>query len=148
MSQVDDALASFAGGFNCAQSVFATFGPSLGMDREDCLRIAGTFGGGMGRMGEACGAVTGALMAIGLQYGQTDVTDKAGKDRCYALVREFITRFRARNGTINCTELLGFDLGTPEGAQAAKETSIHTTVCPKFVGDAAEILAELLARES
>ena len=143
MSQIDDAVALFAEGFNCAQAVLTAFGPAMGIERDACLRIAAGFGGGMGRSSEACGAVTGALMVIGLRYGSPMAGDREAKDRTYGMVREFIARFRARNGSINCTGLLGVDLGTPEGFQAAMARKIHTDVCPKFVRDAAEMLDEL-----
>jgi len=143
MSHVEDALACFAGGSNCAQAVFSTYGPLQGLDRELCLRLASGFGGGMGRSGQTCGAVTGAIMALGGRSGYTEAADADGKTRCYGLVREFIARFTARHGSINCSELLGLDLGAPEGFQQAMARSIHTDVCPAFVRSAAEILEEL-----
>jgi len=99
----------------------------------------------MGHLGETCGAVTGAFMVIGLKCGQTeDADDKERKKKTYKLVNEFVEKFNARNGSINCTELLRCDLSTPEGLTRAKEQNLFTTRCPKFVQDAAEILEELL----
>jgi len=145
MSIADTATACFDEGFNCSQSVFSAFAPQLGLDRVAALKVAGPFGGGMGRMGETCGAVTGALMVIGLKYGQTTSEDKAAKEKSYELVREFVKRFRARNrGCIACRELLGADISTPEGMQKLREKQAFTTMCPKFVRDAAEIVEELL----
>jgi C_GCAxxG_C_C family probable redox protein len=96
-------------------------------------------------MGDTCGAVTGALMVIGLKYGQTTGEDKAAKEKSYELVREFVKRFRARNrGCIACRELLGADISTPDGMQKIREKQAFTTMCPKFVRDAAEIVEELL----
>ncbi len=80
MNQSERAIAYFKEGFNCSQAVFAAFAPQSGLEREMALRIAGTFGGGMGRLGEVCGAVTGALMALGLQYGCTDAQNAEGKE--------------------------------------------------------------------
>ncbi len=108
------------------------------------LRVAGAFGAGMGRMGETCGAVTGAFMVIGLKHGKTRAGDDDAREKTYALVQEFVERFRERNRTLICRELLGYDLGTPEGREAVAEQNLFLTVCPKFVRDAVEILEALL----
>jgi C_GCAxxG_C_C family probable redox protein len=144
MNKVERAVSCFNDGFSCSQAVLSTYGAQFGLDRDRALKVAGAFGGGMGHMGETCGAVTGALMVIGLKYGQTRVEDKEAKKKTYRLVKEFVEKFSARNGSINCTELLGCDLSTPDGMQRANEQNLFTTRCPKFVQDAAEILEELL----
>jgi C_GCAxxG_C_C family probable redox protein len=114
------------------------------MDEQTALRVACGFGGGVGRLGLTCGAVTGAVMVIGLKYGKVKADDDAAKEKTYALVQEFARRFRARAKSLNCTELLGFDLGTPEGREQVKARNLAMTVCEKAVRDAAEILEELL----
>ena len=145
MSKVDLAVACFKQDFNCSQVVFSTYAPSLGLDRETALRVAAAFGGGMGRTGETCGAVSGALMVIGLRYGQCAAEDKGAKEKTYELAREFLNRFAARNdGCVKCRELLGYDVGTPEGLQTAREQGLFETLCPKFVRDAAEIVEQLI----
>jgi C_GCAxxG_C_C family probable redox protein len=145
MSYRQSATVCFKAGFNCSQAVLAAFAAELGLDREAALRVAAAFGGGMGRMGETCGAVTGALMALGLKYGQTVPEDKAAKEYTYALAREFAKRFRARHGSTLCRELLGYDLGTPEGLQAVREKGLHDSVCVGLVGDSAEIVEQMLS---
>jgi C_GCAxxG_C_C family probable redox protein len=102
----------------------------------------------MGRTGQTCGAVSGALIAIGLKYGSINPEDKTTKERVYALVREFVRRFRARNGSTLCPELLGYDVGTPEGLQAVRDKDLVATVCTPAVQDAAEILERLLQEDS
>jgi C_GCAxxG_C_C family probable redox protein len=144
MSKPDDAAGVFADGFNCAQAVLAAFAPELGLERELALRVAGAFGGGMGRMGEVCGAVTGALMAIGLRHGKYRAEGNAARDKTYALVQEFARQFRERHGALRCRELLGYDLSTPEGRQAARDSGLHDTLCPQLVRGAAEIVEGLL----
>ena len=144
MTKADNAVETFSKGFNCSQSVFSAYSEELGMDRERALRAACAFGAGMGRMCETCGAVTGAFMALGLKYGKVKPEDEPAKEKTYALVNEFAQEFKARNGTIVCKELLGCDMGTPEGMKFAKEHNLHTTKCPKYVRDAAEILDRLL----
>ncbi len=144
MSKPEEALYCFNETFNCSQAVFAAYAPEMGLDRETALKVAGAFGGGMGRMGETCGAVTGAFMLIGLKYGQTNTGDEAAKDRTYQFVREFVERFKKRNRSIMCRELLGVHIGTPEGSQAFKERGLKNAVCAKLVRDAAEIMEEML----
>lgn len=146
MSKHEEALSLFNEAFSCSQAVFAAFAPEMGLDRETALKAAGAFGGGMGRMGDTCGAVTGAFMLIGLKYGQTKAGDGNAKDRTYQLVREFVERFKERNRSIVCRELLGVHIGTPEGSQAFKEKGLKNAVCMKVVRDAAEIIGEILGK--
>lgn len=97
----------------------------------------------MARMGETCGAVTGAFMVLGLKYGRGKIEDEEAKTRTYRLVNEFVKRFKFRNSSIVCKDLLGFDLSTPEGLKQANEKDVYVNVCPKFVQDSAIILEEL-----
>jgi C_GCAxxG_C_C family probable redox protein len=108
------------------------------------LKIASSFGGGMGRSGEACGAVTGAIMAIGLKTGSIEAADTATKEHTYALTHQLIEQFKERHGTISCSELLGCDIGQPEGLQHAREAQLFAQRCPLFVRDAAVIVSTLL----
>ena len=144
MNQVERAVSCFQEGFSCAQSVLSAYGPQLGLDRECCLKVAGAFGAGMGRMGRTCGAVSGALMVIGLKHGKTRGEDDQAKERAYGLVQEFVHEFERRNGSTVCNELLGCDIGTPEGMALAQEKGLFDTLCPKLVQDAAEILDRTL----
>ena len=144
MRNTEKAAVYFEKGFNCAQSVFAPYGEECGLDPETALKLAAGFGAGIGSMGETCGAVSGAVMAIGLKYGRSKVGDLAAKERTNELVQEFAKRFKARNGSLVCKELLGLDLGTAEGRKAAKEKNTHDTRCVKLVKDAVEILGEIL----
>jgi C_GCAxxG_C_C family probable redox protein len=139
------ACSRFKEGFSCSQAVFSAHAEQLGLDRETALKIAGAFGGGMGRMAQTCGAVTGAFMVIGLKYGAIDAEDKETKEKAYALVREFVDRFKSRHGSIACQDLLGCDISKPEGEKVAREQKLFETICPKLVKDAAELLEEMLA---
>jgi C_GCAxxG_C_C family probable redox protein len=135
---VEAAAQLFSSGCNCAQSVFAALAPELGMDRESALAVALGFGGGMGRLQRTCGAVTGAIMLLGLRYGADGGAD--AKKRCYEKVRELVAGFEARHGSSECRTLLGFDLGTPEGVARAHEScgplveEAIRTVGPMVVG--------------
>lgn len=144
MKKADKASLCFKEGFNCSQAVFSTYAVGMGLDRNTALKVSQAFGGGMAQMGETCGAVTGAFMVIGLKYGRTRADDNEAKEKTYELVKEFTQKFRARNGTIICRELLRCDLSTPEGQRIAKDKELFSTVCPGFVKDAVDILEEVL----
>jgi C_GCAxxG_C_C family probable redox protein len=144
MNRIETAVARFAEGFNCSQAVFSAYADDFGLDEEAALRIAAGFGGGMGRMAETCGAVTGAMMVLGLRHGG-NTPDREVKERVYAKIREFADRFKARNGSLLCRDLLGCDISTPEGCEAASKRGLFTTKCPQCVQEAAEILEEMLA---
>jgi C_GCAxxG_C_C family probable redox protein len=143
-TSVDQATLLFQQGFNCSQAVCAAHATSLGLSRDPALKIASGFGGGMGRSGEACGAVTGAIMAIGLKTGSIKAADTAAKEHTYALTHQLIEQFKERHGTISCSELLGCDIGQPEGLQHAREAQLFAQRCPLFVRDAAAIVSTLL----
>ena len=103
------AKALFLEGYNCAQSTFLALSDLTGMDRQTALRLSSSFGGGMGRMREVCGAVTGMFMVVGILYGYDDAKDYEGKKDTYALVQELANQFKAETGSIICRELLGLD---------------------------------------
>jgi C_GCAxxG_C_C family probable redox protein len=145
MSSVDLALAYFKEGFSCSQSVLLAYAPAFGVDRKTALKVAGAFGGGIGRMGETCGAVSGALMVLGLKYAAVDAKDTQTKEKLYEFTRELVRQFQARNSAhFKCSDLLGCAIVTPEDLQAARDRALFTTLCPKFVRDAAEIAAQLI----
>ena len=128
-------------GFNCAQSIFATYSEAFGLDRETALKLSCGLGAGMGKTGQVCGAVSGAILALGLKYGRYRLEDTESKDRTYALVQEFEKLFCERNKTVNCNELLQIDLRTAD-REVVRE--ITQKQCSRYVRDAAEILETLI----
>jgi C_GCAxxG_C_C family probable redox protein len=144
MSKVKEAVSMFGKGFVCTQALLATYGTQFGIDREIALKVAAAFGGGMGRMGETCGAVTGAFMLIGLKYGNIKAKDKKARRKTYELVKEFVSKFESLHGSIKCKDLLGHDISSPEGWNAAKKKKVFKTVCPKYVKDAARIIEQII----
>ena len=147
MSSADKAEIMFRGPYNCAQSVFAALAPAFGLEPEIALRIASGLGGGIGHLGsEVCGAVSGVVLAIGLQREYLP-EDRAERERTYALVREFAHQFGILYGHLRCRELLGHDISTPEGYQAAADNGLYETRCSQLVHDAVEIVEQLLALE-
>ena len=99
----------FMQGYNCSQSVVAAWASEVGLDADTALKIASGFGGGMGRLREVCGAVSGAFMILGFKYGYTDGTDQAAKAEMYKRIQAFAARFKEKNGfdSIVCREMLG-----------------------------------------
>ena len=144
MTKAETALQLFSGQCNCAQALLATFGTDEGLSFQDCLRIAAPFGGGIARMGQTCGAVSGAIMVLGLRYGKQAAGDPQAKAALYERVGEFVSRFQGCHNSIICRELLGIDVSTPEGWKQAQDQKVHETLCPDFVRVAAEILEEVL----
>lgn len=132
-------------GYNCAQAVLLSLSDLTGLDEKRSLSIAGGFGGGM-RAAEVCGAVSGAIMALGLMFPFADSGDQAAKDAIAAITREFHKRFKAANNTIICRELLGYDMEIPEEMAKLKELGITAKICPAVM-DSAEAIARELASE-
>ncbi|RJO62227.1 MAG: C_GCAxxG_C_C family protein [Dehalococcoidia bacterium] len=128
---------------NCAQKVLSVFCEELGLDKADDLKVALAFGAGMGRTGGRCGAVTGACMVLGLKPYPELKTPTERKEKVYALVKEFNNRFMALNKSLNCTDLLGYDMSKAEGLAAARSNKAISRVCPKLVADAVTILEEM-----
>ena len=128
--------------FNCAQSVFVALSDEVGVSRETALKMAACFGGGM-KCGEVCGAVTGALMALGMKYGSCQENDLAGKQFEGQKGLEFIKKFKEKHGTILCRELLKYHADKPEEMKAAIQKG-HSAVCSKAVCDAVEIAEDML----
>lgn len=144
MTRPERAVSLFRQGFSCSQAVAAAFAPDLGLDRDTALRLSQPFGGGIARRADWCGALTGAFLAIGLEHGRVRAEDAAARDKTYALVNELVRRFEARHGAVRCRDLLGCDIGTPEGQRQAEERKLHQTKCEELVRDAAALLEEIL----
>jgi C_GCAxxG_C_C family probable redox protein len=142
MSKADDAERLFREDHNCCQAVLASMAPDIGLDGGVAVRLGTAFGGGMGRMGGVCGAVTGAFMALGMRYGDPEELPES-KEHVYGLVRSFVEEFRGSHGSILCRELLGCEIGTPGGMAEAKEKGLFDTICVRFVRDAVDIAGRL-----
>lgn len=145
MGHVEKSLELFESKFNCTQAVFASFSKELGLDEKQALKIGGCFGSGM-RKGEVCGACTGALMALGLRYGQNEVGDIGSKLKSDDICVKFLEEFEAKNGSYICNELLGCDIRTEEGVEYALENNLFADFCPKMV-ESATLIVEKLIKE-
>jgi C_GCAxxG_C_C family probable redox protein len=142
--KADDALERFTNGYFCSQAVLCTFCNELELDRATALKIASGFGGGMGRMGEVCGAVTGAYMVLGMHTWQASEVNPEEKNKVSERIRAFTDTFKQRHGSIICRDLIGCNIGTPEGYQEARDKGLFVSVCRPLVEDAAAILEEML----
>jgi C_GCAxxG_C_C family probable redox protein len=141
----DTASALFLQGYNCAQAALFPFCEALQIDENTALKMACGFGGGMGRKGEVCGAVSGGILAIGLKHGRGKNDDGAAGERTNAKTQELMEQFAEKNGHYICRKLLnGCDLTTAEGRARHKENDDRNTICLQCVRSAVEILERIL----
>ena len=132
----------FQAELNCAQIVLSYFCEKYNMGKDEAIRLACGFGGGV-RSGELCGAVSGAVMVIGLKYGNSKVEEAERKSECYERTKEFTKRFKEDNESIVCRELLKCDISTEEGMMRAQKENLFQTRCVEMVLSAIKILIEL-----
>ena len=146
--RVEQAVENFMQGYGCCQSVVAAFADLYGMDDLTAKRIAAGFGGGVGRLRMMCGAVSGIVMLVGLDCGQTEGSDRDGKSACYKVVQELLAQSEAENGSLICAEILG--LKGHEKAHSSYMASPRTAEyykkrpCAAKVESAARIFARYL----
>jgi C_GCAxxG_C_C family probable redox protein len=140
----DIAIANFRSGLNCAQSVLAAYSDIYHIDKQAALSLSCGFGGGMGRLQETCGAVTGSFMVIGLHNCKKYTDNNDRKENTNSIIQEFSKRFTLLNGTLNCKTLLNCDLRTEEGQQYMKDNNLIEVVCEKCIADSIMILDELI----
>lgn len=136
MNHVEEAVQLFEEGYMCSQAVLAVFCEEFGLSREQAFKISISFGGGM-RKGEVCGACTGAIMALGLKYGEN-------KSKSDEMCVKFLDSFEKENGSYICRDLLGCDIRTEEGVEFAVDNNLFKEICPKMVESATLIAKELL----
>ncbi len=144
MSKADDAVAFFQQGFSCSQTVLSVFAPDFGLDQDMARRISQGFGAGIAYTDDICGALSGAIMVIGLRYGRITAEDKTAKEKTYAVVGEFLKQFKQRNGSVECTRLLGYNLSDPQQVAEAKKNKVVMARCPAFVREAVELVEKLI----
>ena len=129
---------------HCSQSILAAYADECGISYEQAIKLGSCFGSGM-RKGEVCGACTGALMVLGLLYGQHDETDAEGRARSNTLNDQMMEKFSKKCGSYLCNEILGCDIKTKEGVEYARSHKLFTELCPKIVEQAAIALEEMIA---
>ena len=141
--RVEKSANYFKNGFNCSQAVLTSFASDFGLSEELALKIATQFGGGA-RKGEMCGAVSGALMVLGLKHGHYHYNAPDEKGNAYKIAEEFMNRFIAKHGTVVCRELLGYDVSKAEDMIKIKELDLFKSTCPVMIKSATEIVEQML----
>ena len=136
MNYVEEAVQLFEDGYMCSQAVLAVFCEEFGLSREQAFKISISFGGGM-RKGEVCGACTGAIMALGLRYGEN-------KSKSDEMCVKFLDSFKKENGSYICRDLLDCDIRTEEGIKYAIDNNLFKEICPKMVESATKITQKLI----
>jgi C_GCAxxG_C_C family probable redox protein len=140
----EKAIQTFRSGLNCSQAVLATFSDELNFNKASALNISSGFGGGMGRLQETCGAVTGSYMVLGIYNGNKYTDNRDKKEATYSMIQSFSEKFKSMNGTTDCRSLIKCDLRTEEGQLFAKENNQYERVCEKCISDSIRIIEELI----
>lgn len=143
MTHTEKAVNYFSQKLHCSQSVLASFADECGITEEQSIKLGSCFGTGM-RKGEVCGAVTGALMVLGLLYGQNKASDADGRQRANKVNDLMMNRFKEKCGFYLCNDLLGCDVGTKEGVQYCLDNKLFTEFCPKMVAAAVEVVEGII----
>ena len=145
-SKSEIALAKFGEGYNCAQSVFYSFCDDLQFEKDTALKIACGFGGGMGRSGEVCGAVTGGILVIGTKYGKGEKDNRTATQLTYTKTRQLMEQFTGKHGACICRKLLnGCNLTTEEGQKQFKENDLLNKTCKPCIQSAVDILEQIMS---
>lgn len=147
MTKSERAKELFLSGNNCAQAVLLSFAEDFRYSKELALKLAAGFGGGMGKMQETCGALTGAMMVLGIINGEGVNNNDDLKANAYAAVRELTSRFKERYDSTQCKDLTGCDFSTAEGAEKFKDGKIMELVCADCVAEAVMILEQIASEK-
>ncbi|MCG8411470.1 MAG: C-GCAxxG-C-C family protein [Bacteroidales bacterium] len=145
MNRKEKALKLYANGFNCSQVIIASFADLLDLNEEKAILMASGFGGGMGKMQNTCGAITGSYMVIGFLRGKFVEENKVSNEESGILVREFTKRFTEIHKSTNCKALIKFDIGTKEGMEEAVKAEVFKKKCSSYIITAIEILEDILS---
>ena len=137
-------IRTFRAGLNCAQAVLTGYSDVLGFDDDFALNISSGFGGGMGRLQETCGAVTGAYMVLGIYNGKKYSENAQKKEVTYNMIQNFSEKFKTINGSTDCRSLLKCDLRTEAGHRYAVENNLFGTTCEKCISDSIRIIDEII----
>lgn len=144
MNKTETALKRFEEGYVCAQAVLSVYAEEFGLEPDTALKISTAFGGGIARTAQICGAVTGALMVIGLKHGLVSLEDSASKEKTYQLSKDLMDLFAKQYGSLQCRTLLEIDISSDDGLQKAKEQELFTTRCPNYIRSVMEFLEKSL----
>ena len=145
MTKTEQAVEYMKNGYNCAQSIVKAFAADAGVTNEnELIQIAAPFGGGIGRNGFVCGALTGAAMIIGKIYGNKEPSDLEGREKAYNITNQLLDEFKNEHGSILCKELISIDMRNADELAKARETGVFQNQCPVFVMTAGKLLDKIL----
>lgn len=148
MTMADKAVAMHKGGSSCSQAVFTVFAELLGMDPKQAHKLSTGLGGGVGRSGNICGAISGGVLALSLLYGSEDGADQEGKMKTYEAVKAYLDEMERRRGSTQCRTLLGgADLWTEAGRAKVKDEGLGDKVCNPLIQETAAYIEALLPEE-
>ena len=143
MTRKEKAMQSFLDGYNCSQCLILAFEDMLTIDVDTALKMASPFGGGMGRLREVCGSVSGMFMVFGFLKGYHEPGDYAGKKELYEHIQELGKRFEEENGSIVCRDLLGLSVKHEDAAPEKRTTEYYKKrPCEELVGISANIIGK------
>lgn len=138
------AIKSFQDGLNCAQSVLTSFKDEINLSESDLLKISAGFGGGIGKLQKTCGAVTGAVIAIGMIDENLVATNRDSRDKLNHKIQEFNSQFKKIHKTSECRTLLGIDLISDDGAGQFEDQGLGELVCEKCIADSVNIVESIM----
>ena len=147
-SRIDEVVDLFDERYACGEAILMAFGPSFGLDRELCQRLALPLAGGMGHLAKTCGAVTGAMLVLGLHSTATLPDEMEPRVQTLGAVQQLVAEFTKRHGTMECATLLGVDISTEEGYAAFANSDLINTHCGCYVKEIAEMLEQILVKSA
>jgi len=146
-SRVEEALSNMQKYGSCCTGVLASYSPELGIQKDLAAGLGRGMAGGIGGLGNVCGAVSGAVLVIGLKTtNQENLTDKAAGLKTMETVKKFVSKFEEQHSSIKCRDLIGHDISTPENMEAAMKANAYSN-CPKFIESAVTILDDMFSNE-
>lgn len=134
---------SFMKGVDCSQIIMGEWADGLGLSKEDALKVSSAFGGGLG-VGESCGAIIGAMLVLGMKYGNSAANQQLQKDVLNAKRAEFLDKFKKAHTHFACRDLIGYDFSKPEDVPKILDSGILFEACPCFIRTACDILREIV----
>lgn len=144
MDKSKQAAHRFCNGCSCAQAVLTTYSDKYGLDVEQAMKMTTGLAGGIGKMGQTCGTVTGSVLVLGLEKSSGKPHDHESKDATMQAIHQFTEQFEKKHGSLVCKELLACDLSQPDGYKKARDSGVFKTRCPEFVETAVGLLEEII----
>ncbi|MEI7833603.1 MAG: C-GCAxxG-C-C family protein [bacterium] len=147
-SHIEDAVDLFDERYACGEAILMAYGPDYGLDRDLAQRLALPLAGGMGHLAKTCGAVTGAMLVLGLNTRATTPDEMELRVQTLGAVQQLVAEFTKLHGTLDCSALLGVDISTSEGYAEFAGSDLINTHCASFVKEVTEIIERIMAESA